>query len=90
MNAEGVSEICQDAIAINEKLPEDIRLSWRWVQIYVRAYADDVIANNGGVPSDKSDEILSKLIPIYHAQKAYYFVCPVTRESILKNRGEGV
>jgi hypothetical protein len=90
MNTDGVSELCRDAIAINEKLPQEVRSSWRWVQIYVRACADDVIANNGGVPSAESDEILSKLIPIYHAQKAYYFVCPVTRESILKNRGEGV
>ncbi len=37
---------------------------------------------NGGLPSDESDEIY------VHAEKAYYFVSPLTKESILANRGE--
>lgn len=85
-----IDEICRDMIAVREMLPEKIRNSWRFTQIYARARADAALLKNGGVPSEESDAILDKLIPLYHAQDAYYFVSPVTRETILKNRGEGV
>lgn len=89
-NIAEIDGIYRDAVAIYETLPEQIRSSWRFMQIYVRACADASLVKNGGVPSEESDAILGKLVPIYHAQNAYYFVSPATRESILENRGEGV
>jgi hypothetical protein len=89
-NTEEIDSIFHDAVAIYEALPENIRLSWRFKQIYARACADAALLKNGGIPSEESDSILGELIPIYHAKNAYYFVSPVTRESVLKNRGEGV
>lgn len=89
-NTEEIDAIFRDAVAIYEAIPEEIRLSWRFKQIFARACADAALLKNGGIPSEESDTILEELIPIYHAQKAYYFVSPVTRESVLKNRGDGV
>jgi hypothetical protein len=89
-NTEDIEGIYRDAVAIYESLPEQIRCSWRFIQIYARACADASLLKNGGFPSEESDSILSRLVPIYHAQKAYYFVSPVTRDSILNNLGEGV
>lgn len=89
-NTEEIAAIFRDAVAIYEAIPDQIRLSWRFKQIFARACADAALLKNGGIPSEESDTVLGELIPIYHAQNAYYFVSPVTRQSILKNRGEGV
>lgn len=89
-NTEEIDGIYRDAIAIYESLPEQIRASWRFMQIYIRACVDASLLKNGGFPSEESDALLNELIPIYHAQNAYYFVSPATRESILKNRGGGI
>ena len=89
-NTEEIDTIFRNAIEIYEALPEQIRSSWRFKQIYARACADHALLKNRGVPSAESDSILSELIPIYHAHNAYYFVSPVTRESIFENRGEGI
>lgn len=90
VNTEEIDAIYRDAVAIYETLPEPIRSSWRFKQIYARACVDAVLLKNGGIPSEESDAILEQLIPLYHAQKAQYCVSPATRESILSNRGDGV
>lgn len=85
-----VDGIAAELLEIEKKLPLRIRESWRYQLVRIRALGDAALLENGGVPSEKSDSIFSPLVDIYHAQNAYYFVAPVTRESVMENRGEGV
>lgn len=89
-NKQDVEPIALDFAAIHANLPAEVKKNWRYIQIYARVMADEALVKNSGVPSKESDDILSPLINIYHAQRAYYFVCPVTRDSIMENRGEGI
>ncbi len=89
-NSDKVEEIYQDFMAIDEKLSPDVKENHRYKSIYARICGDMALYRNGGFPSDESDEIYVPLAKAYHAEKAYYFVSPITRESILANRGEGI
>lgn len=89
-DASDVESIATKLLEIDEMLPTVVKESPRYQLIRIRALGDAALLGNGGVPSEKSDAIFLPLIDIYHAQKAYYFVAPVTRESIMENRGEGV
>jgi hypothetical protein len=89
-NAEAVGEIARDMAAIHQRLPKEVVSQWRYQQIYLRALGDEALVENGGVPNEVSDGFFSRLVPLYHAEQAFYFVSPVTRKSILENRGEGV
>ena len=64
--------------------------NWRYLQIYARIVGDVVLVENNGIPSQASDEIYSKLVKVYHAENAFYFVSPITLESIMENRGNGI
>ena len=77
-------------MAVHRELPKVVRENWRYIQIYTRIVGDAALVENDGIPSQVSDEIFSKLVKIYHAENAFYFVSPVTRKSIMENRGEGV
>lgn len=85
-----IEALAKDCQALHDTLPDSVKESWRYQIIYARLMGDLALHKNNGVPSEESDEILSKLIGIFHAENAYYFVAPVTRESVMKNRGEGV
>lgn len=90
LNTAKVPAIAQTMLEIDKKLPSAVRNNWRYRQIYIRALGDLALLNNNGVPSQESDALYEELEKIYHSQKAYYFLSPVTRKSILENRGEGV
>ncbi|MBQ9121578.1 MAG: hypothetical protein IJY12_04350 [Clostridia bacterium] len=87
---ERVEELERDLLAIDQKLPSAVRENWRYQQIYARLIGDAALMRNSGVPSEETDEIFSRLIPIYHAENAYYFVAPLTRRSVMENLGNGV
>lgn len=89
-NSDNVEEIYKDFKAIDENIPPEIKEDHRYKSIYARVCGDMALLKNGGFPSDESDEIYIPLAKAYHAEKAYYFVSPITRESILANRGEGI
>ena len=89
-NSEPVEGLARDLSNIHQTLPSEVRENWRYQQIFARVLGDAALVKNNGVPNAETDGIFSKLIPIYHAENAYYFVCPVTRDSIMENRGEGV
>lgn len=90
VNAENVECLARDLLAIHQELPSTVRENWRYQLLYARVVGDMALVKNNGIPNEESDEIFSRLIPLYHAENAYYFVSPVTRESIMENRGEGV
>jgi len=89
-NADQVASIAADMMALDAEMPETVKSQWRYQQIYLRALGDEALVRNNGIPSESSDAILSRLIPMYHAERAFYFVSPVTRKSVMENRGEGV
>lgn len=89
-NKELVEEIAQEFLIIHKKIPTTVKQNWRYRQLFARIVGDATLVKNNGIPDEESDAIFSKLIPIYHAEQAYYFVCPVTRDSIMENRGEGI
>ncbi len=89
-NAEKVESLANDPLAIHQKLTTTVRENWRYQLIYARITGDAALVKNNGIPCEESDAIFSRLIPLYHAENAYYFVSPVTRKSIMENRGEGV
>ena len=75
---------------IDKKINPSAEENHRYKSLYARIVGYFVLWKNGGVPSDETDKIFEELVKAYHAENAYYFVSPVTRESILSNRGEGV
>lgn len=85
-----VEPLARDFMAVHRELPKVVRENWHYIQIYTRIVGDAALVENDGIPSQVSDEIFSKLVKIYHAENAFYFVSPVTRKSIMENRGEGV
>lgn len=82
--------IAQAMLKLDKKLSLDAKRSWRYQQIYIRALGDFELEQNEGVPNQRTDDLFCKLEEIYHSQKAYYYVSPITRKAILENRGEGV
>ena len=89
-NAENVEELTREFLAIHQGIPTEVSENWRYQILFARLVGDAALVKNGGIPSKESDEFFSKLIAIYHAENAYYFVAPVTRDSVMENRGEGV
>ncbi len=89
-NPENIESILEDFLKIDKEIPSDIREGHRYQSLYARVLGDAVLLRNGGIPNEETDKLYLELVRLYHAEKAYYFVSPITRESILKNRGEGV
>ncbi|MBQ9132321.1 MAG: hypothetical protein IJX62_07620, partial [Clostridia bacterium] len=83
-----VEGIANDMAVIDASLPDNVKKQWRYQQIYRRALGDAALLKNGGVPGEESDRILSGLIPLYHDENAFFFVSPLTRETVMKNKGE--
>lgn len=86
---DAVQSIACDMLVIDSRLSDDIRNSWRYRQIYLRAIGDWALLRNNGVPNAETDAIYAELVEIYHAQKAFYFVAPITQKSIMENYGNG-
>ena len=87
VNKDLVETLADEFLTIHQNISDDVKENWRYQQIYSRVIGDATLLGNKGIPSEKSDEIYSKLVEIYHAENANYFVSPITRESIMKNRG---
>lgn len=87
---EKIEEIYLEFSEIDKKINPSAKENHRYKSLYARIVGDFELWKNGGVPSDETDKIYEELVKAYHAENAYYFVSPVTRESILSNRGEGV
>ncbi len=87
---DNIQQIAEDMLALDRRLPTELKENRRYKMIYIRAVGDNELLKNGGVPNETTDALYSQLIPIYHSEKAYYFVAPITRKSIMENRGEGV
>jgi len=75
---------------IEKRLDAETVASWRYRVLRARVVGDAELVRCGGAPNDTTDEIYGELVKLYHAWDAYYFVSPITRESIMTNRGEGV
>lgn len=89
LNPDAVQGIAHDMLTVDRMLPDEIRNSWRYRQIYLRAVGDLALIRNHGVPNAETDAIYAELADIYHARNAFYFVAPITRKSIMENRGNG-
>lgn len=89
-NPDNVLKIAEDMKKLDDELPQSIKDDWRYKILYIRAVADAELLKNSGVPNEETDKLYSQLTEIYHSEKAYYFVAPITRKSIMENRGEGV
>ncbi len=85
-NKDLVKEVYGRFVALNEKLPECAKKDWRYEILYLRAIGDYELCMGGGIPNDATDKIYTRLVEIFHAEKAGYFVSPITRESIMSNR----
>lgn len=90
LNHDEVQMIADRFREIDTQIPEEIKKQWRYEQIFARVFGDELLLKNNGFPSEETDVLYQELVHAYHAEKAYYFVSPITRESILENRGEGV
>ena len=89
LNPDEVQGIARDMLTVDRMLPDEIRNSWRYRQIYLRAIGDLALVRWSGVPNAETDAIYTELAYIYHARNAFYFVAPITRRSIMENRGNG-
>lgn len=73
-------------LALHEKVSEEAKQDWRYEILYLRALGDDELCQNNGIPNDATDKIYTRLVEIFHAKQAGYFVSPITKESIMANR----
>jgi len=81
----------RDEFKMAEKsVSESAKASWRYKILRARVMGDSALLENGGFPGDETDEIFTELVKLFYAENAYYFVSPITKESIFANRGEGV
>ena len=71
-------------------MPEQIKKTWRYQILYLRALGDYELIKNGGIPNEKTDEMFGQLSNIYLTERnTGYAVAPFTRESFLRNRSDG-
>lgn len=61
---------------IDSGLPENIRQTWRWRILFLRAALDAELKRNGFQPSDLNNKYLAELTKIYHAEYAEECVRP--------------
>jgi len=72
----GAEEAYARVQRIDKKLSPQVRKSWRWRLLYLRALLDAELKANGGSPNDRCNEAFAELIGIYHAQNADSAVHP--------------
>lgn len=81
-----VQDIYKRFLVLDAKVPAYAKQNWRYEILYLRALGDYALCQSNGVPNEKTDQIYSRLVQIFYAEKAGYFVSPITRESIMANR----
>jgi len=86
-NPEPVNEIHRRVLAVDAKLDEKTRRSWRWRIVYLRAKIDEELVRSDYYLTETCDTYFNELTAIYHAPDAEYAVAPPTLKSILENRG---
>lgn len=79
---EHVIEIKQLADLIDKTLTGNIRNSWRWQILYLRATMDNELLAHDMHFSDLFNECAEKLERLYHADSAYFYVAPLTKRII--------
>ena len=89
-NPDFVKELSEKLLRLHKKLPAEVVKNPRYQLIFARVMGDLALVKNDGVPNFETDAIYSRLVDLYHAEKAYYFVSPITTESIMENRGGGI
>ena len=85
-----VDEIYNRIVAVDSKLDEKARSSWRWRIVYLRAKIDYELVHDDYYVSPACEECFQKLVQIYHAENAYYYVSPPTFSSVTEHRGKEV
>ncbi len=78
---EDAGEIEKLAAKIDAALPEAIRGCWRWQILRLRAAIDFELASHDMHFTERFEACMEQLKAIYHAEKAYYVVTPITREA---------
>lgn len=81
-----VQKVYDGFVALNKKISDSAKQNWRYEILYLRALGDYELCKNGGIPNDETDRIYTRLVQIFHAENAGYFVSPITREAIMENR----
>ncbi|MFC1451947.1 hypothetical protein ACFLSJ_01220 [Verrucomicrobiota bacterium] len=72
------------------KLPTNVRQSWRWRILWLRAAIDEAMKRSGGQANDEIDGYMEELTEIYHAQGAEPAVLPPSRgniDDVVRRRG---
>ena len=87
VNPEKIDSIYERTMRVNATIPEEMRKSWKWRIIYLRAVIDHELIHGGGIASDLCEECYQELIDLYHVEKGEYSVAPPTREAMMANRG---
>ena len=84
-----VAEIKERVIAVDMKLPEKIRKSWRWRLVYLRAVIDGELSCNGFHISEQYETYMRELEKIYHVRdgETCFWVSPASKEAIRKEYG---
>jgi len=81
-NRTGTEEALALLSSADRRLPDCMRMSWRWRILYLRALLDDELSRNQEVKTDRCEEALEELTRIYHAQKAEFLVQPPSRKNL--------
>lgn len=77
-----VGEVKALADRLNAEMAEGIRSNWRWRIIWLRAGIDYELSSNNMHFTSRLEEYMNELVKIYHAEKAYTVVSPLTRACI--------
>ncbi len=85
----GAEERCARLQRVDAALPTHTRAAWRWRLLYLRAIIDAELLHTGGRCSAELDDYFEELIRIYHAENAYWCVCPPSRRMLLRFFVEG-
>lgn len=65
------AEACFELVSRTDRaLPEDVRRSWRWRILWLRAALEAEIKRAGGKPSEQAAVYFRELIDLYHARNA--------------------
>ncbi len=77
----GAEEAYATMRRVDERLSARAKQSWRWRQLYLRAFLDAELKANGGAPNDVCNKAFAELIEIYHARNAEPHVRPPLPEN---------
>lgn len=64
---------------VDEKLPQHIRVSWRWRLLLLRSRLDDSLFRNDGKIDNAANEAFGEIEKIQHLENAHFYVHPPVR-----------